>query len=309
MSLATDWRSATTHVPVDGGRLHVHRLSAAVSPIAPAVIALHGITGNSLAWLPVAQLLTGRLTVWAPDLRGRAGSREVSAPYGVGAHADDVVRLMDHLGLERAVLLGHSMGASIGSVVAARHPERVHGLIMVDGGIYAGGPTWQDHDAFLRFVLGPAIERLSMTFRNLAEYLAFWSVHPGLGPSLHGPYRHLIQTYLAYDLMRVGDVFRSSCVQEAVSADGSSMAVDAEVLAAPFTSLAAGVPMHLMWAPRGALNQPMGIYGGMWPSSIDLPDGLSTERVPDTNHYTVIFEPPAARRVAHRVLETAGLVG
>ena len=96
-------------VPVNGGDLVVSRLSSA-APSAPTAIALHGITGNGWAWLPVAAGLFGRMSLWAPDLRGRAASRLVGPPYGLGTHADDVIALMDHLELERAVLIGHSMG-------------------------------------------------------------------------------------------------------------------------------------------------------------------------------------------------------
>ncbi|HRW18703.1 MAG TPA: alpha/beta fold hydrolase [Dermatophilaceae bacterium] len=306
MPVATQWRTATEQIPVSGGELSVARLSTAVSPTAPPVLALHGITGNALAWLPLAQLLTGRLTLWAPDLRGRAASRHTLPSHGLTSHADDVVATMDHLGIDRAVLVGHSMGASVGTLVAARHPERVAGLLMVDGGLTSPLPAGTDVDAFQRLVLGPAIERLSMTFAGLAEYLAWWSIHPGLGPSLLGPYRHFVQAYLAADLVRDGAAYRSSCNREAVHADGASMVTDEEVLSAPWTSLAAGVPMHLLWAPRGALNQPLGPFGAARPTWFQLPDGLSAERV-EANHYSVIFEPTAARRVAHRVLETAGL--
>lgn len=305
----TDYRAATALVPVEGGRLSVARLSTAANRDCPPVIALHGITGNGLAWLPVAQLLTGRLSLYAPDLRGRADSRVVGPPYGLAAHADDVIALMDQLQLQQAVLLGHSMGAAIAALVAARHPDRVIGVQMVDGGVSQPVPSWTDTDLFLRAVIGPAIDRLSMTFPSRGDYLAFWAAHPGLGPTLAGPYRHLVAAYLTHDLIRVGQSWRSSCVREAVSADGGSMVKDHEVIAAPFVGLAAGVPMHLLWAPRGPLNQPLFGYAAPWPGMhTPIPHGLPTQQVPDSNHYSVILDPPAARVVALRVLETAGLV-
>lgn len=65
-------------VPVAGGELAAVRWPAA-GPDAPVVVALHGITANALSWGPVARLLAGRVTLIAPDLRGRAGVRDFPA--------------------------------------------------------------------------------------------------------------------------------------------------------------------------------------------------------------------------------------
>ena len=299
-------RPRTVRIPVPGGEVVASRLSKAPAS-APTVIALHGITGNGWAWMPVAAALEGRLTMWAPDLRGRAGSREVGPPFGMAAHCDDVIALLDHLGVEKAVLVGHSMGAWVGALVAARHPERVSALLFVDGGLGTAMPSWINPDIFMYAVLGPAISRLTMTFPSKSDYLAYWSVHPGLGPSLFGPYGHLIRDYLVRDLVQEGEGWRSSCVVDAVRADGSALLDDHEVLNAPQASVANGIPVTLLWAPRGALNQPMGLYGGAWPPWLPLPKGITAERVADTNHYTVIFDPAAVRLVSHRLLDVAGV--
>ncbi|MBP8880629.1 MAG: alpha/beta hydrolase [Dermatophilaceae bacterium] len=291
-------------VPVNGGDLVVSRLSSA-APSAPTAIALHGITGNGWAWLPVAAGLFGRMSLWAPDLRGRAASRLVGPPYGLGTHADDVIALMDHLELERAVLIGHSMGAWVGSLVAARHPDRVSSLVLVDGGLGTAMPSWVDPDLFMYAVLGPAIQRLGMTFPSPADYLAYWAFHPGLGPTLAGPTGHLVRHYLTRDLVQERGGWRSSCVLDAVRADGSALLDDEEVLTSPQASIGHGIPVSLLWAPRGALNQPMGLYGGAWPPWRPLPEGITAERVPDANHYTVIFDPPAVRQVVSRLLAAA----
>ena len=112
-------RPRTVRIPVPGGEVVASRLSKAPAS-APTVIALHGITGNGWAWMPVAAALEGRLTMWAPDLRGRAGSREVGPPYGMAAHCDDVIALLDYIGVEKAVLVVHSMGAGVGALWALR---------------------------------------------------------------------------------------------------------------------------------------------------------------------------------------------
>ena len=64
-------RPLTEQVAVGGGSLTVHRLTQAPEG-APVVVALHSISSNALAWVPVADHLEGRVHVLAPDMRGRA---------------------------------------------------------------------------------------------------------------------------------------------------------------------------------------------------------------------------------------------
>src|ERR1700761_8876745 len=102
-------------VPVAGGSLRV-----AVWPgDGPTVVVPHGITGNLLSWKMVADELAGRVRLVAPDLRGRAGSAGLPGPYGMAAHAADMVAIADHLGLERVALAGHSMGGFVATETAA----------------------------------------------------------------------------------------------------------------------------------------------------------------------------------------------
>src|SRR6266511_2772920 len=82
-----------------------------------------------------AELLDGEVTLVAPDLRGRAGSRDAPGPYGIGRHADDLVAVLDHLGVSEALMVGHSMGGFVATVAAVRHPSRTTGVVLVDGGL------------------------------------------------------------------------------------------------------------------------------------------------------------------------------
>src|SRR5947209_8169763 len=108
-------------VPVAGGALAVYRLGGG----RPPVVAVHGITGTSRAWLPVARALGERATVFALDLRGRGASNGLPPPYGPLVHIADILAVLDHLQLDRAVLAGHSLGAYIVAGLAAAHPDRV----------------------------------------------------------------------------------------------------------------------------------------------------------------------------------------
>ena len=102
-------------------------------PDAPVVLAAHGVTANHLAWQPLGGL--DRFTVVAPDLRGRGRSNDLAGRAGMDRHADDLLAVVDHLGLDRPLVVGHSMGGFVAAAFVERHGERAGGTVLVDGGL------------------------------------------------------------------------------------------------------------------------------------------------------------------------------
>ena len=291
----------TTAVPVSGGNLEVHHLGADPGDAVPAVVALHGITANALAWTAVGRALEGRVRLVAPDLRGRAGSRALPPGKGLGTHVDDVVALLDHLGLDRVVVAGHSMGGFVAALLAARHPERVSSVVLVDGGVGFPAPPGTDVDAVLEAVIGPAMRRLSMRFGSRDEHLDFWRQHPALGPVFGTAAEPELVAYLDHDLQPDGDgAFRSSCSLEAVRRDGADVVGGAEVLEAVRVGAS---PTTLLWAPRGLLDEPQGLYDEGRIAAAMLPPSVDVRRVDGTNHYTVLLAPDGVGAVAGAVEE------
>lgn len=288
-----DQARAAYRIERPGGGLDVHDLTGAPADDRDTlVLALHGITANALTWEPVATALATAapsVRVLAPDLRGRAGSREITGPWGLGAHADDVIAVADAFGAARVVLLGHSMGAFVAALTAARHPERVSALVLVDGGVSFPAPAGLDIDQALAAVLGPAMDRLSLRFADADAYLDFWRVHPALQELGAGPQAGALRAYLLHDLVRDGDAFVSSCVGAAVRADGADVLVDTEVQASAARAVAAGVPVELLWAERGLMNESQGLYDRGRLAALGLPTALDVTAVPDTNHYTIVL--------------------
>ena len=123
---------------MDGGPLATYRLGAAPAD-APAVLAIHGITSTSRTWLATARSLNDRAALIAVDLRGRGASSALPPPVGLDAHARDMLAVLDAAGLQRAVVVGHSLGAYIAARLAVRHPDRVAALVLVDGGLTIRG--------------------------------------------------------------------------------------------------------------------------------------------------------------------------
>ncbi|KRE41606.1 alpha/beta hydrolase [Knoellia sp. Soil729] len=293
-------------VEVDTGTLAVHDLTpGATRSDVPVVLALHGITANGLAWQVLADELVRRhgvdgIRVLAPDLRGRAASRDVPGPWGISAHAADTSAIVSAFG-GHPVLVGHSMGAFVAASAAAKDPGRYRGLVLVDGGLGFPAPSGQDVDAALAAVIGPAMTRLSMVFDSPADHLAFWRRHPAVGPLLAGPVGPWLRHYLDHDLVQSGEGWRSSCVLEAVRADGRDVLADPDTLAAVQRAVEQGVDTELLWAERGLLDEPQGLYDESRLRALQLPTALRTTRVPDTNHYSVILEASAITRLADAV--------
>jgi pimeloyl-ACP methyl ester carboxylesterase len=286
-------------VAVPGGDLAVTRWPAMRPTGGPPVLAVHGISGNSLTWAPVVRRLP-EFDVIAPDLRGRSHSRSVAGGYGLARHADDLVLLLDELGVaEPVVLVGHSMGAFIACVASVRHPDRFARLVLVDGGHDFGvfGPG-DDLDDVLNRVIGPGIARLSMEFESTDAYHVFWRKHPAFveiwGTSAHGD----AVAYVDRDLIGEPPHLRSSCVLDAIRADGYEVFANKEIHAAIHQ---VPVPATLLWAERGLLNEPVGLYTAAALAPGVLPDTVSVIPVPDTNHFSILFGDAGADAVASAV--------
>lgn len=304
-------------VPVPGGALAAARWGNGPQ----LVLASHGITANHRSFTAVAEALDrrsgGTVSVVAVDHRGRAGSASVGGPFGLAAHADDLVAVMDALGIERAPLIGHSMGGFVVANAAERHPERVDRLLLIDGGLAFPPATWTDGDgleleppvpetadaavveAAIHAVIGPALARLDMRWPDEDAYVDFFRNQPAFQPPNH--WSATAEAYVRYDAVVADDALvRSSVNKEAVLTDGAATIVDPEAASA-ITRIT--VPSHLLWCPRGLADQQPGLYPpGFATAMAAAYPHLSAQLVEDTNHYTVITGDAGADAVAQAVL-------
>jgi pimeloyl-ACP methyl ester carboxylesterase len=127
----------------------------------PAVVLLHGQPGNTAHWRPVIERLPDGMQVVAEDRPGYGRNPEPAT--GLLGNAAAVLRRMDQLGLDRAVIAGHSWAGGVALAVAERHADRVSGLALVSS-IGPGAVTPVDR-ALTFPVLGPAV---SWVFFRLA---------------------------------------------------------------------------------------------------------------------------------------------
>ena len=113
-------------------RLHVHDWGPAG---APPVLCLHGVTSWGGRFRRLAQERLGAYHVFAPDLRGH-GVSDWEPPWNLGTHTDDLVDTLDALHLEHVDVVGHSFGGRLALELAARKPERVGRLVLLDPAVW-----------------------------------------------------------------------------------------------------------------------------------------------------------------------------
>jgi pimeloyl-ACP methyl ester carboxylesterase len=272
-------------IDVTDGTLHVGRWNAGADR---AVVAAHGLTGSHMNFEALADQLGDDYTVIAPDLRGRGRSNNITGPFGMAAHADDVRAALDHAGVEKATMIGHSMGGFVAVVTADRHPDRVRDLVLVDGGIPLDLPLPTDTpiEDVVRAVVGPALDRLRMTFESVEAYFDYWRPHPALADDWNDYVEH---TY-AYDLEGTAPQLRSSAVEAAVLEDSASELRSGDVERALENLRHRAVHVR---AERGIFNQVPPLYAE--PVSRD---GIDDALVADVNHYTILLSERGAKAVA-----------
>lgn len=273
-------------IPVVGGSVNVwHR--PATGNAATAVL-IHGLSGTSRWWAGVIDHLPADLGIVSLDVRGRGKSHDSPPPFDLATVADDIAQTLDHLGLERAIVAGYSMGAWIAALFAAGYPARVTRVLMVDGGFPIPNPPDIEPDDVIQAVVGPSLARLEVDFENQESFFDYWKAHPALENHWDEGMREALQ----FELIRSNGGHRVRVNPEAIKVNAREITVDPELSSAGERVTA---PAHLIVVERGTADQP----GGMIPlqtaeaAARNMPN-LTMEYLPGVNHYTLILGAGAA---------------
>lgn len=280
-------------VPVDGGALGVAEWDDGVDAPAPAVLAAHGVTATGAAWQLVADRLPGTRVI-APDLRGRGRSSELPGPATLVRHADDLARVLDATDIDRVVFLGHSLGAFVGVRFAQRHRDRLHALVLVDGGLPVV-TSGMDAEPDPRRVLGPAFDRLTRSFETVDDYLDAWRAHPVIGPLWCGAVERALRDELQGDGPYRVAVDVDAVVQSLVEFEGGDGYREALIgLTVPTVfvraghGLTGGVPLY----PHDTAS-----------SLLRFLRSVTVVDAPDESHYSLLYGPTGASITADAVRE------
>ena len=155
----TAW--ATGAVEVDGVQLSYHRTGGEGKPV---LVLLHGITDDGLCWTRVARDLEADYDIVMPDARGHGRSDGIETGFSIPRLAADVAGLLDGLGIENAVVFGHSMGAATALSLAASRPDLVRACILED-------PPLEEPTT-------PSTERLAEMRAEMRADAALWPTLP-----------------------------------------------------------------------------------------------------------------------------------
>jgi pimeloyl-ACP methyl ester carboxylesterase len=114
--------------------LHGHRAIYRVAGSGPTVVVIHGMVNSSRHWEDVALRLSDRYRVVAPDLIGHGDSATPRGDYSLGAHAASIRDMLAVIGVERATIVGHSLGGGVAMQFFYQFPQRTERLALVSSG-------------------------------------------------------------------------------------------------------------------------------------------------------------------------------
>jgi pimeloyl-ACP methyl ester carboxylesterase len=247
------------------------------------ILCIHGLTANCRFWDCLANALSPHHRVIAMDLRGRGLSDKPSTGYSIDSHCKDVLALMDDLGLERPVLMGHSLGAFISLVFAAQTPQRVDRLILVDG----GGKLTETQMAKVFAGIKPSLDRLGKIFHSFEDYISQMKQAPYLQP-----WNSFMEKYFQYEVEEVEGGVRSRVHPKHIEEEAQNLGkVDSTQFYQKVVS-----PTLILRATKGMLAK----------DDFVLPEDVADRMVREmprakrvdvegVNHYTILFQPDEKR--------------
>lgn len=156
----------------------------------PTLVLAPGLTANARSFDGlIAAGLPRVATVLALDLRGRGESDQPDSGYTMEDHAQDILGLLDALGLERVVMGGHSFGGLLTYWLAANHPERVERCVVLDAPAVV--------DPRIVEQIKPSLDRLGQVYTSWDEYLGFIQAMPYFS---EGDWSPEIESYFRADV-------------------------------------------------------------------------------------------------------------
>jgi pimeloyl-ACP methyl ester carboxylesterase/DNA-binding SARP family transcriptional activator len=181
----------------------------------PSILAIHGSAGHAYGLTALGERLAPDVRFVAVDLRGHGFSDKPATGYGVEEHVEDVLQLIDALGLERPILLGHSIGGAVATFAAEAGGDRVGGLVLFDAVV--GDRRFVDGASFVVESFGASLEQ---RFAAFDEYHGRWLAEPE-----DSPWRRWLERSDRMELAPLPNgMLRRRGLREALAAEWTSVA-------------------------------------------------------------------------------------
>jgi pimeloyl-ACP methyl ester carboxylesterase len=166
----------TQEIQADGATIHVR-----IGGEGPAVVLLHGFGDTGDMWALMAAELARDHTVVVPDLRGMGLSSHPAGGYDKKTQAADIRSVLTQLGIDRAAVVGHDIGATVAYAFAARYPDKTDSLVVMDAPV-PGIPPWDEivrSPALWHFSFGGPDAERSVAGRERIYLDRFWNEFAG----------------------------------------------------------------------------------------------------------------------------------
>ncbi len=256
-------------------RFHTVQWGARGTP----VVCITGITANAFCFQAFADGLARDHRVIAYDLRGRGDSDKPEHGYSIAIHAEDLAKLIDAWGIERPIVLGHSLGGFVALYFAAYYPDKLSKVILVDAGATPFWKTADERPAWLAVSLG----RLGTPVPSFDEYRQRLKAAPFLGPY----WNEYLDTYFEHDVIRRED---GSVVAKTYREGALEDLEDVEARDAESLWRKVQVPTLVLRAGQGVLSDNDQLLPAAAASALQraLKD-CHYVNFPTLNHYTIVF--------------------
>lgn len=257
------------------------------------LVCVHGLTSSSRVFAGLATELE-EFHIVAIDCRGR-GESSKTPPFGLAQHAADLAAVMDAAKIDRATMVGHSMGAYVVGAFCAAYPERAGGVVFVDGGYSVGVPANETPDTLLESRLGPFVAKIRRSWKSLDEYLAYYAA-TGLYPDGIDEYG---RAHFSYDLTGEAPALRVKIVESCIGPDWRDV-LDRPAVESRLEKIR--VPFMVLRAPDGLTGKGDQVIPDEFRDAIlkKAPHAQFVD-LPRTNHHTILCSEPGARAVAREI--------
>ncbi|OBI41839.1 alpha/beta fold hydrolase [Mycobacterium sp. E796] len=258
--------------------LHGDRIAYRDAGDGPVVLLVHGMAGSSETWHAIIPQLSKNYRVIAPDLLGHGMSAKPRGDYSLGAFAVFLRDLLDELGVDRATVVGQSLGGGIAMQFVHQHREHCERLALIgSGGL---GP---DLSPLLRILSAPGAEFLlpvvaPQPVLNLGNKLGSWLTSAGIQSPRAGEMWH---AYSSLSDPRTRQAFLRT-LRSVVDYRGQAVSALNKI------HLAAGIPIVLIWGDQDRIIPVAHAY-----AAHDALEGSRLEVLAGIGHFPHVEAPTA----------------
>ncbi|OBI94223.1 alpha/beta fold hydrolase [Mycobacterium sp. 1245805.9] len=258
--------------------LHGDRIAYRDAGDGPAVLLIHGMAGSSATWHAIIPQLSKKYRVIAPDLLGHGMSAKPRGDYSLGAFAVFLRDLLDELGVDRATVIGQSLGGGIAMQFAHQHREHCERLALIgSGGL---GP---DLSPVLRILSAPGAEFVlpvvaPQPVLNLGNKLGSWLTSAGIQSPRAGQMWH---AYSSLSDRRTRQAFLRT-LRSVVDYRGQAVSALNKI------HLTAGMPVVLIWGDQDRIIPVAHAY-----AAHDALEGSRLEVLEGIGHFPHVEAPSA----------------